>query len=550
MDKKNIDTKKLFYFLILDAIIYVVVLYKSIEISLLILDKVISGFYYYVFIVLGFGLILILNVIYSRLLNLNLIKYLVTEVIFLAIIFYLPNHLYLVPPSKGMTSVWLPLEWHKLYKNFILMSQITPMFFLGGIMVILTFTKQIINGKKKYINIVLLIFALLVTYSLTFITKKKAGIYFVAFELPILFCLFAVKYSYFRIFTRLIIVSFLGFMIFGHYVGFLPVYVKNELKNLKGVEEIYPLNNKPDFPLVFMREFYVDVNKNFLFTSYGPASGVVKVNLKNGKAEVLEVQGLVRYIYSLDNINKLYALDWDVGDFLIFQKYPFVLSEKINILTNKLIAPWDFDFYKNKVYVTFHEYASLVEYQLYPFKQLREIFFKDLKLTKFSSGGLRCVIDEENKKIFAEVGMIDLSNKFVLLKIDLKTFKVEKKVVIPEGGLDLLFLKNKKSVIATSFFSNNFYEFNSQTLKLKRTFKGPINCRNVLYDKKRDYLYATSFLGGGFYVLRYSDGKIIKKIKVGKKSASLFFDDKNDVIYLGSSYGIYKIKLKRFLSEE
>lgn len=547
MAKKNINLQQLFYFLILEAIVYVVVLYKSLEFSLLILDKVISGFWYYLFIILGFALILVLNVIYSKLLNLKLIKYLIIEIFFLAIIFYFPNHLYLVPPSKGMTSVWLPLEWHKLYKNFILMSQITPSFFLGGVIAFVVFNWQIINNKKKYLNLTLLGFSLAVTYTLFFITKKKAGIYFVAFNLPILFCLLAAKFSFYRMFARTYLVSFLGFMIFGHYTGLLPLYAKNDLKNLKGVEKIYPLNKKPDFPLIFMREFYVDINKKFLFTSYGPASGVIKINLQNGKAEVLEIEGLVRYLYSQENINKLYALDWDVGDFLVFQKYPFALINKINILTPKLIAPWDFAFYKNKMYVTFHEYASLVEYQLSPFKKLRTIDFKEKKFTKFTGGGLRCLIDEKNKKIFAEIGMIDLSNKFLLLKVDLKNFKVEKKATIPEGGLALLFLKNKKSILTTSFFSNKFYEFNSQTLKLKRTFKGPLNCRNIVYDKKRDYLYATSFLGGEFYVLGYSNGKVIKKVKVGKKAESLFFDNKNDVVYLGSSVGIYKINLKEFL---
>ena len=536
-------------FLAMDAFVYVFLIYKLIEIFLLFSDRVIlPDFSSMRFIVLSVCALIVLNKIYAQWLQKDFRRVFLIEIFTAAFLIALPVALYFLPVKKGATSIWLPLEWHKLPKNFFLMAEISPFFFWGGVASFFLFINQLVKGRKMNILYgTLLIFIVLVLYRLPYI-PEKAGRYFAAFGIPFVITLIASITLSPRLFARSYLVSFLGFMIFGHYVGLLPVFVKNDLKNEKAVTKIYPLHRASSaFPLIFMREFYVDVKRNYLFTSYGPASGLVRINLKNGKADKLVHHGLIRYIYSQDNTNFLYALDWDKGDFIVVQKEPFYIKKRTNILTHKLIAPWAFSFYKNNVYVTFHERASLVKYQLRPFKRLREMYFKELNFTHFNSGALKCVMDEKNKKLFVELGMVDLKDRFLLLKIDLKTFTVENKATIPEGGLELLFLKNKNSIIAASFFSDNFYEYDAGTLKLKRVFKGPLNSRNVAYDEDRDYLYATSFLGGKLYVMRYDDAKPVKEIHVGKKSSSLFYDKKNDVLFLGSSLGVFKIHLKTFL---
>ncbi|MFH1538401.1 MAG: hypothetical protein ABIH66_05540, partial [bacterium] len=138
-------------------------------------------------------------------------------------------------------------------------------------------------------------------------------------------------------------------------------------------------------------------------------------------------------------------------------------------------------------------------------------------------------------------------NRFRLARISLSPARIEHHAKIPEGGMGLLLVKGKNSLFVPAFYSRRLYEFDADTLEVKRVLKGALNSRNVVYDPARNVLFTTGFLSGTLAAIDYDTGKIIRKIRIGKRSNALLMDVKKDVLYVGCSWGVLKVNPGAFV---
>jgi hypothetical protein len=199
------------------------------------------------------------------------------------------------------------------------------------------------------------------------------------------------------------------------------------------------------------------------------------------------------------------------------------------------------------MYATYSERPGVAEYSLRPLRLRRFINLRESGLTRFRSGVWKAALDPVRNKLFVELGMTDLRDKFLIARIDLKTFKIDGTAELPEGGLELTTIPGKRRVIATSFFSNKLYEFDMDTMKSTRVLRGPASCRNLVYDKRRELLIGTGFLNGDLRIMDFRTGRTLARANVGNKAASLFLTPGSDSLYLGSARGIFRVDMSRFL---
>lgn len=456
-----------------------------------------------------------------------------------------------VVPNKGKPDfAWLPLEWHKLPQNVVLLAKITPVLFAVEIVVFILLAYLFCAKGKRLLPAIVsgLVFAVVFVQLFTLSKESNLIFYFCQYAAIPLAMFMAALLNRPRMFTRAAFASALVVLLYWQYIGVAPWNPRPAQMPDKSVSVIYPrAGAKPDFPLVFFRDFYVDSKRNMLFTAYGPTSGLVRLDLSTGEVKIIPTPtGLVRYIWTSDDIPTVYAIDWIKSDLMVIDKDTFT-EKRYDIYRRDASIPFSLAVAGGKLYITSTEPPGLTEYDLHNFQPTRTL---DLQpYTRFHSGVWRMTYDPGADKLFIEIGYTGLNNENKLLRVDRKTMAVDGVAEIPAGGLEMLLIPSLRRVITASFFTTSLWEFDMDTMKFVRRIEGPINCRNMAYDEKRGLIYATSFLGGTLHAIRYSDGKTIKKLRLGNKASSLFLspDPGHKTLYLGNSWGVLKMDLDSFV---
>lgn len=470
----------------------------------------------------------------------------------LYVIFTVPLTLftYIVPHKGKPDFEWLPLEWHKLPANVVLLAKITPVLFICEI-VVFVFLVYLLCAKRKRLVPILASGALFAAvFFQLFTLSKESNLIFYFFEyasMP-LAAFAAALTNRPRMFARAALASTVIVLLYWQYIGVAPHNPRPARMPDPSVSVIYPKpGEKPDFPLVFFRDFFVDASRNMLFTAYGPTSGVVRLDLSTGDVKIIPTPtGLVRYIWTRDESPKVYAIDWIASELLDIDKKTFT-ARRYDIYRHDASIPFSLQVVGDRIYVTSTEKPGLTEYDIHTMRVRRKL---DLRpYTEFRSGVWRMMYDAGADKLFMEIGYTNLRDENKLIRVDRKSMQVDGQAVIPAGGLEMLPIPAKRRIITASFFTTTLWEFDMDTMKLIRRIKGPINCRNMAYDERRGYIYATSFLGGTLHVIRYSDGKTVRRLRLGNKASSLFLSPEpaHKTLYLGNSWGVLKMDLERFL---
>lgn len=535
-----------------DAVLFAFALYKGMEYSLLKVDGVVSTGVLAAVLVLVFAALAGLRWGHVRRYGGRLFPGLALEAITAGAIMLLAAKLSLVQ-GKGQSFSWLPLEWHKLLDNHLLLVKVTPWFaLLLSALTALTVYNMVRGRRLILVPALAALIALTYFQCLLMAKQGTLGVYLVMYVAPVGVTLAAAGANRPRLGARAAIISAASLILLWHYIGWMPVIFNRSFLHAPGVRKIYPeAGRKPDFPLAFIRDFEVDPKRSFLFTAYGPTSGMVRINLMTGEATVKETTAeLVRYISLVPEQREFFALDWMNSDMLTVSMDTMQVLKRENVYfgIRNLYVPVFYIVKGNKMYATYSERPGIAEFTLRPLKLNRWINLRDEGVTKFRSGVWKATIDPVKNKLYAEVGMTDIRDKFLIIRVDLETFKVDGRAELPEGGMELTGIPSKRRLIAASFFSRKFYEFDMDTMAQVRTFTGPISCRNLLYDAKRDMLIGTGFLDGELRFIDYESGKTIKRSRVGNKAASLFLTPENDFLYLGSSWGIFSVNIEEFLS--
>lgn len=541
--------------LLLDAALFVALAYKGIEYALLGLDGVVPLAVGLAVLALAAATLLGFFAVTHARLGVDSRERWWDQLLGMAIVCGGPLALVLSAVTKGYTNVWIPLEWHKIALNVLLMARIAP----SGVAVAVgvAVTLAIALARRGRASVLAAIVVLLAWASLSgwFIVydlgSSKMKAYVIAFVLPLVLGAVAVALGYVRWAMRAAFATALSSQILWIYVGFLPWERLPDPATMDpAITRIYPrAGEDPGFDLQYMREFVLSHDRRFLFTCYGPSSGLVRIDLATHDGRVVEFPGLARYLWSNPERDQILSMDWDKGNFLTFRGDPLGLVRQVNILEQNRIAPWSFAVTPDRIFITFHEQPILAEYERETQAFVRQLAMRDLGLTRFRSGLLKVLADPTTGHLFAELGMTDRGDHFLLLEVDPASFTIVDKQVLPEGGLDFITVPGKRTLVAASFFSNHFYEYDLAPLRPRRVFEGPLNSRNLVYDPKRDLFYALAFLPGELWAFRYDDpGHVVKRVPIGKKAQSLMLDPVDDVLWAGSQEGVFRIELAKWLA--
>lgn len=537
----------LFIFLIVDAFLYGWLLYGFVKLRLLAAEDIVRTSAWMFLPVAG---VAVLGWLYRK----ELKKWFVPVTLADVLIFLLAGQAAVgvakMKVAKAQSFLWLPLEWTKLLDHAALMWKAFPLstflFWAAVVFVIL-----LVALRRRYVAtaIVAAAAALAVFRIMGMEAGDRMAIY-LFFIAPLIFASAAAIVNCPRAFARLILMDGVLLVTFFFYLGVIPFF-PGGLSLPPGTERLYPPpGERAEFPMQFMRGLQLDGGRGALFAAYGPTSGVVRLDLKSREAGVLRHSGLIRSLWTSGSSGALYALDWLNADMLVVDKEQFAFSRRVNLFDRVLVAPVDFVVAGEKLFVLSSDRPSLTSFELESMEKEKQIDFRRKGITAFRSGAWRIVRDERTGGLFVMLGGTDPGGRFLLLRIDPEDLRIERYASLPEGGMELLALPEKRSVIAASFFSRNFYEVDMDTMEVRRVFPGVLTCRSMTYDEKRDVLIASSFTTGELAFIRYEDAEKLGGCHIGKKPSSLALSPGEDALYFGSASGIFRADLKKALSKQ
>lgn len=459
-------------------------------------------------------------------------------------------------PVKNRDTFWIAKEWHMLPQNWLFMARISPLWAaleaaaVAALVYMLGERRMRITAFAAASSVALLCYLQI----LAFPAGQKPLVYLVVFMGPVALAAVAALFMLPRAFSRLALGGALGLLIFWSYSGLLPVTGPSKFDNLPGVSRIYPERGEEAlFPIWFMREFAVDPAQNALYTTYGPACGVVRIDLTSRRAEIIEESGLIRFLQISPGDNFIYGTDWDFIDFVTITKKPFNISRRQNLFNGDVIAIWEHILDGQNHYIGATEYPGLAKYTRDSKGTLLKtgfLNFHKLGLMKFRSATSALAMHPKTRRLYIEYGPVDESRRFGIARINPDTMRIEKTVILPEGGLKFILAPEHNAIIAASFYSGNFYEIDADTMKIRSAFGGPLNSRAIVFDARRDVLYATGFLTGRLQGIRYSDKKILFDIPVGKRTNGLALTPEKDMLFVGSGEGIFEVRLAEFTASQ
>lgn len=455
--------------------------------------------------------------------------------------------------NDTQSFTWIPLEWHKYPQTLELLIRTSPVF-AASIASLVLVGAILIEKRARWATMPVASAAFLLAWKQCSVISKEGSfiLYFTIYLIPLFGLIISFATDRKRLAMRLLIYCAIPILLMWHYFGWMPHISDHSFISAPGVEKLYPSDGvKSEFPLSFLRDFKVDPDENYLYTAYGPTSGVIKLDLRSKILTLLDTtQETVRYIQLTSDPNQIYALDWLKHSLLTINSDPFRIARRESaFFKNGLYSPFYFLLKDDKMYATYTEQPGLAEFDLNPLKLRRKILFRDHGLTKFKSGVMLAALDSSSNRIFVELGMTDQRDKFIIARVNLNNFQVDGKAEMPEGGLELIAIPEYRKIIATSFYSNRIYEFDMDTMKLTRILRGPVSCRNLVYDSQRKLLIGTGFLNGELRFIDYATGRTLKTARIGNKAESLAIGAKGHWIFAGSSWGIFRVDIDKYLGE-
>lgn len=546
-------------FLIADAAAFFIIFFKGVEAVLLISDGVYSASQ-------GLCIAAIWTIALLGLAMLNARRFpewsqrkaliiVVVEIAGFVLMLYGAWRFASTPPQKDRDTLWIANQWRMLPKNWWLMGKLSPGWAAIQSLMAAFLIYLLATLRMRWLTLLAMCGIIYLVYGqiMVFPYGDKMIVYLVVFLGPLIIAALAAAAFKPRLFSRTIAGCVLGLLIFWTYAGLIPSTPPSGFEALPGVDRIYPPpGTRPDFPLTFMRDIELDPIHNAIFTTYGSACGVVKFDLASGKTTVLEEKGLIRFLRTDPEENYIYGSNWDLQNMVVITKDPFAIVHSQDMFKGEVLALWDHVLDGKYHFVGTTEYAGIGKYVRDrpggPLRRIAFLNFHKMGLMKFKSGAFGIARDPATRRIYIEAGMLDTTDRYIVLAINPDTMKIEKSRLLPEGGLELTFIPEHNALIAASFFSRRLFELDAKTLAIRRSFMGPLNSRNVVYDAKRDLIYALGFLEGRLYVLRYSDMQILLDIPVGKRPNALALWPEKNTLFVGSSEGLFRIDLNAFLS--
>ncbi|MFH1538044.1 MAG: hypothetical protein ABIH66_03740 [bacterium] len=462
--------------------------------------------------------------------------------------FCMPWFFTAVTPEKGVSTLWMPLEWLKAPSNLLLMKNASPVFFYAFWSATAVVIFMFAGGRKRRWLPAALISAFIVfyTYRVSTLDVGARLVWYLLFAVPYIVIVLACLTGGFRFASRLLVASNAVVIVILFYVGVFPLPPSRASLEGQGFEFIYPPpGERSEIDLQFLRGLIVDSEGRYLYSSYGPTSGVFQIDLETRDLQIHRVFGVCRHLYLDEAAGRLYALDWLNTDLMKFRAPGLELEETVDIFDGTVVSAVEFSVTGGKLYLVSSDYPALSRYDLRTLRKEAHMNFHAMGLTRFRGGAWTGVPGMGGRKIFVEMGAVDLLNTFLLLRIDITKFALDKKMKLPEGGLGLAEIPGRNKLLAASFFTGNIYQIDERKMRVDRVIGGPLTCRKMAFDMKSGLLFALGFTRGRLHVIDLNTGDTVRKLNVGGKGLGLHYRERDDELYLGTSAGIMKIKVSK-----
>ena len=457
------------------------------------------------------------------------------------------------PEHPGQVNpLFVPIEWHKLPRNLLQILDAFPVF--GAVVATLVVVLGVLRFKLGWKRTVLAVFLAWMVVAQWRFRPEQLGSRAYTFKVeacvPIVVLAIASVLGWPRFYARASVVAISFGVLFAFYSAMVPFEVGARAAAVPGLEVLYPPPGVvPEIPTEYLRDVSVDHEANGLYATYGPTSGIIRLDLGSHVLTRHHTEGLFRHFRTWKGEPRLWTVDWLYSELLTFEKPGFGLVSKQPITDDVLIQPIDLEVLPEGYAIVSTEYPAVTLFDRDTLAKKAQINFHETGLTKFRSGAWLINHDPVANELYVEVGMLDLSDQFAIVKLDPATLAVKDTLKLAAGGLTMVPLPTKRSLLLGDFYSHDLVEIDMAPLKIRRAFKTVLNCRSVAYDPKRDLIYAASFITGDLEVLRYADGSLVKRAYVGKKPSGFYLDQEDgaDALYFGSSTGILKLDLATFL---
>lgn len=456
-------------------------------------------------------------------------------------------------PTNFGSHAWIAQEWAKLPANLALVARVAGPWAIPPVALVLALAHA--AGSRAGRLAAALVAGGAIVASIRLIGEMGADdrivLYGAVFGLPWLAVAAAGLTGRPRWLTRSGMVASLTALLLASYAGLVPVGHADAFGVAPGVRRVYPAEgHEAAFPLAFLRDFRVDPARGFLYTSFGPTSGLVRIGLGDGVATLIPTpDDLVRHLAPATGTAELFALEWVHGELLTLATEPFAITRRLPLTGPRRYVPMSFLVGRERLAVVFTEEPGLAEIDRGSGAVGRTLDFRALGLTRFRSGAWEAVGDVDDGVMFVEIGATDERGGYTLARIDLESFAVAASAPLPDGGLGLLRIPAHGAVLSAGFFTDRLAELDERTLAVRRILRGPLNCRALVYDGRRDVILASAFLPGELWAIRYADGAVLKRDRIGNKSLSMALDATGDRLYVGNRDGIFEVDLARYLGD-
>ncbi len=454
-------------------------------------------------------------------------------------------------PSELGSHAWIAQEWAKLPANLGIIARASP---TTAVLHAALALGLVATAAAQVRWLPACVAAGALAASMQLLTAIGADdrivFYGAVFGLPWATVLATAALARWRWLARAALPASLTSLLLVSYAGLVPWGSSRDFAADPAVTRVYPTgDDAPRFPLAFLRDFELDAEGATLFTSFGPTSGLVRLDLEHGAATLVPTpDDLVRHLIA-DPLpgGGLLALEWVHGALLTLTPEPFAIVARQALTGPRRYVPMSFLAGGSRVIVVFTEEPGIAELDRGSGEIRRWLSFRDRGLTRFRSGAWEMVGDVEEGFAIVEIGATDEAGAYRMVRVDLERFAIESDGPLADGGLALTRVPRHRSVLSAGFFTDRITELDERTLVTRRALVGPLNCRALAYDARRDVIYALAFLPGELWTIRYGDGAVLRRDRVGNKALSLELDAARDRLYVGSRDGIFAIELARYL---
>ncbi|MFH1537609.1 MAG: hypothetical protein ABIH66_01530 [bacterium] len=573
MNKDANATSKLFIFLLIDASAYFGAIFFVQLYNLLHFDGAAKSWQYVLVTAVCSTIIFILALAHQKIHGRFKAIPAAAEVVFFLLIALGPLILIeRLPAEKGFSLFWMPGEWLKLPRAIMLGVRVTFPFFILYAAALLAGLYAMLRGGKPVLIygalVVTWIFAVSCALTLLMQVDVRSSLLVIGMLFPMLLTLAGTMLKAGRFTARSITALLFSMAILPFYFGLVPYFSNNPALGkiicrmtpgcgmsfsgdaaspAPGMVRLYPrAGQNSKFPLAFLREFYFDRRRDFLFSTYGPTCGFVRLDMSTGNLEVKKYGFLVRYLWSEDDLPYLLAPDWYNSDMLVLDKDSFEIKKRFDLYNIGINVSWNIAADNKYIYLLSTELPLLARFERGSFKFVDKLDFKQLGLIPMSFGAYGLVLDPTRDHAFINLGAYDLKYTFRLVRVDTNSFKLEATRYIRTGSTLMTILPSKGTLLMYDFYAQKVTEIDQETLETRRTFDGVVQCRAAALDEARDLLYMVGFGLGELKAIDYSSGKTLSNYHIGNKAGSMFLLPEEDVLLVGSDSGIYRVDLNKF----